>query len=190
MTDSKTTKRCPRCQRFLAETAFSPSKRRKNGTHCRDCQADYYRSPEQKAKSAARAAKPEYKERQARYRSKPEYKARKAAYDADPDNRAKATAYRSTLEYKEQRADTELRRLYGLTLAQKLATIEAQSGCCALCGKPFGTTGQRRPHIDHDHTTGVVRGIIHGGCNTALGLMGDDLASVLKAAEYLKKAVD
>lgn len=42
-----------------------------------------------------------------------------------------------------------------------------QVGLCALCGKPFST---KNPGVvDHDHKTGHVRGLLHRGCNAALG---------------------
>src|SRR5690606_6004421 len=40
----------------------------------------------------------------------------------------------------------------------------AQKGICAICGINEATD------IDHDHRTGVVRGILCNGCNTGLGM--------------------
>lgn len=37
----------------------------------------------------------------------------------------------------------------------------AQSGCCAICGHPI----EGWPHIDHDHKTGRIRGLLDGYCN-------------------------
>lgn len=55
---------------------------------------------------------------------------------------------------------------------QELASLtsqlrKAQRNCCALCGKPF--TAKDGPVADHDHTTGVIRGILHRSCNGAEG---------------------
>jgi len=50
---------------------------------------------------------------------------------------------------------------YGLTLEQLDTWLEFQGECCALCGKHL-----RLPfHIDHDHDTGVIRGLLHARCN-------------------------
>lgn len=69
-------------------------------------------------------------------------------------------------------------KLYGLTLAQYDAIIARG---CALCG-----THERQLCVDHDHITGVVRDALCKGCNTGLGLFGDDPARLRAAADYLE----
>lgn len=39
--------------------------------------------------------------------------------------------------------------------------------------------------VDHDHETGKVRALLCGNCNTALGLLGDDVARIERAATYV-----
>lgn len=43
--------------------------------------------------------------------------------------------------------------------------LEAQGGVCAICGNP---PKSRRLHVDHDHRTGKVRGLLCFRCNRAL----------------------
>jgi len=50
---------------------------------------------------------------------------------------------------------------------EREARIEAQGGCCALCGAPI--LDGDRVHLDHCHDTGVLRGSLHGSCNLLLG---------------------
>lgn len=57
-----------------------------------------------------------------------------------------------------------------------------QEGLCAVCGEPSGR------HVDHDHTTGEVRGIVCFNCNRGLGYFGDDLRMFYLAADYLEQA--
>jgi predicted nucleic acid-binding Zn ribbon protein len=76
--------------------------------------------------------------------------------------------------------------LYGLTPEHYDEMMTTQGNACAICrstewpGKHPGT-----PHVDHDHTTGEVRGLLCGPCNTGLGQFGDDPARLRAAIEYL-----
>ncbi|MCA1845042.1 MAG: endonuclease VII domain-containing protein [Actinobacteria bacterium] len=58
---------------------------------------------------------------------------------------------------------------------------------CAICGRP------PRPdislHVDHEHETGRVRGLLCFPCNNALGLMHEDIALLWRAADYLSLPV-
>lgn len=45
--------------------------------------------------------------------------------------------------------------------------VQRQGNVCAVCGKPFTRTD--RPVLDHDHTTGLIRGALHNSCNGAEG---------------------
>jgi len=70
---------------------------------------------------------------------------------------------------------------YKLTLDQYESILESQGGRCAICNIVFTQT----PHIDHDHLTGKVRGILCRNCNHALGLIGDSPMLALGLAKYL-----
>ena len=53
----------------------------------------------------------------------------------------------------------------GVTSADYDRMLAAQGGVCAICGSPPKT---RRLHVDHDHATGKVRGLLCHRCNRAL----------------------
>jgi len=59
-----------------------------------------------------------------------------------------------------------------------------QDGKCGICERDLITA--RRVHMDHDHATGSVRGLLCHNCNCGIGLLGDTKEAVLKAAAYLK----
>lgn len=61
--------------------------------------------------------------------------------------------------------ENKLRRDYGLDDEKKKALYDKQGGFCALCGDPFNG----KVHVDHDHLTGAVRGLLHPTCNLLLG---------------------
>jgi hypothetical protein len=81
--------------------------------------------------------------------------------------------YGGTREY-------HLRRRYGIGVADVDAMIEAQGGKCATCdGKP--------EHVDHDHATGKVRGVLCFNCNQALGNVRDDEMTLRRLGRYLRQ---
>jgi Recombination endonuclease VII len=61
--------------------------------------------------------------------------------------------------------------------------IHKQQSRCAICG-----TRLVSPHIDHDHATGTVRGILCPPCNHGLGHFRDSVINLRRAIKYLKRA--
>ncbi|MEV4708088.1 endonuclease VII domain-containing protein [Actinoplanes sp. NPDC049316] len=55
-----------------------------------------------------------------------------------------------------------------------------RGGVCAICG------GDDPQHLDHDHRTGEVRGILCFNCNGGLGQFRDDPVLLADAIAYLK----
>jgi Autographiviridae endonuclease VII len=60
--------------------------------------------------------------------------------------------------------------------------ITHQEGKCAICGE---FPNKKLCH-DHDHDTGLIRGLLCHNCNTGLGHFKDSEKLLLKAIEYLK----
>jgi hypothetical protein len=106
--------------------------------------------------------------------------AKNARMRADPIRHAK---------YKEYQKNVHMKRLYGITVAEKEAMMKGQNGLCLACASPFSTMqdGFRNPVVDHDHKTGKVRGILHNKCNRALGIFGDDIDGVMRVLAYLQR---
>ncbi len=59
--------------------------------------------------------------------------------------------------------------------------LTKQNNSCAICQKPFRKT----PHIDHDHKTGRVRGLLCATCNHGIGSLKDSIILLKRAAIYL-----
>jgi hypothetical protein len=109
----------------------------------------------------------------------------RAAYNAEhrDEKAAYSAAYRAT--HREETTAHRRERKYGLLPGEWDAMFAAQDNSCAVCGAD--DPGSRQGwHTDHDHGTGVVRGILCQGCNTGLGLFRDDPARLVAAIEYLE----
>lgn len=57
---------------------------------------------------------------------------------------------------------------YKLTLEQYDAMLTYQGGACYACGQPEHVKG-RSLAVDHNHQTGLVRGLLCSRCNPVLG---------------------
>lgn len=79
-----------------------------------------------------------------------------------------------------------LKNTYGLTADDVDRMRLAQGGKCAVCGSGFDCPGVVMC-IDHCHKTQKVRGLLCRKCNSALGLLGDDLEVVRSAVLYLSR---
>lgn len=73
-----------------------------------------------------------------------------------------------------------------ITHADYEAVLAAQGGVCGICGAATPDSGHRWFSVDHDHATGVVRGLLCGKCNRGIGLLGDSAEALDRAASYLK----
>lgn len=62
-------------------------------------------------------------------------------------------------------------RKYHITIATWLHLVANQHARCAICATQHEP---RALHIDHDHHTGAVRGLLCSTCNTGLGLLRID----------------
>jgi hypothetical protein len=188
-------KRCRDCGEDKPLEQFSPAKKNRDGrtSYCRDClrvRHQRYRDAQAggapRRRTGARASSADVKWCPACQQELPRTSFGKNRSNADgltgycrPCHAAKAKEtyirlYGSTREY-------HLRRRYGITSADYDAMVEAQGGLCALCR-------ERAPeHVDHDHVTGAVRGVLCSCCNQGLGNFRDSVASLRAAVDYLER---
>jgi hypothetical protein len=105
-----------------------------------------------------------------RYRAKPDVKARLAQHERDVHRL-----------YPERRKARKIKYLYGLTMARFTGLLATQGAKCAICEMDIS----RRPYIDHEHSTGIVRGMLCALCNYALGGFRDNPHLMRRAADYV-----
>jgi hypothetical protein len=73
---------------------------------------------------------------------------------------------------------------YGITVDDYDALFASQAGRCAICSTD-SPGGRGRFHVDHDHATGEVRGLLCTNCNAGLGQFKDDPDRLGAAIRYL-----
>lgn len=122
--------------------------------------------------------------------------AKKARYGADPqkeiarvkqwqqENADRLNAYRreynATPERKRKGRDAYYQRTYGISADEFDLLLEKQGGVCAICAGPDPK------HLDHDHATGEIRGILCVNCYHGLGKFFDDVDLLERAVAYLR----
>lgn len=79
-----------------------------------------------------------------------------------------------------------LMRKYGITAEDYDRMFQEQGGRCAICRTDqTGHKAHYRMHVDHDHLTGKVRGLLCNQCNVGLSNFKDDPELLRIAIEYL-----
>lgn len=121
------------------------------------------------------------------------YQANKALYaakskawrDANKE-RAKTNRKRHYEENKEHSLDYSrsytLKRKYNLTQAEYNVMLEKQNGTCAICFSKC----TRALAVDHEHSTGRVRGLLCNNCNRGIGHLKENVDTLKCAIDYLE----
>jgi len=154
-------KKCPHCNKNKNLSEFSKDKSRKSGrsSWCKSCLS---------------------KKQRERYKKNPS-KYRKIVQKHYIKNKDKILA--------DLRAKGRLRNL-----EQRKVSIDfynelfvSQNGCCFICGT-HAENAYKGLHIDHDHNSGEIRGLLCHKCNTALGLFQDNVDFLKIAIVYLNNS--
>ena len=71
---------------------------------------------------------------------------------------------------------------YGITWEDYKQMYVEQTGECLICDKKYD-----RLCIDHNHSSGYIRGLICRKCNSGLGQLNDDIRLLRKAVQYMEE---
>jgi endogenous inhibitor of DNA gyrase (YacG/DUF329 family) len=83
-----------------------------------------------------------------------------------------------------------LKSNYGLSAEHYSRMLESQKSKCAICFKEISgevNTKDLKAVVDHNHKSGIVRGILCLSCNSIVGYSREDRKVLLAAIDYLKK---
>jgi len=88
--------------------------------------------------------------------------------------------------------DAQIKRLYGVTGEEYAKMLHDQKGLCAICNQPetrsSRTVGEVcRLALDHDHDTGMIRGLLCHSCNTGIGKFKESPELLMSALAYLER---
>jgi len=160
-------KLCNKCLTSFPEQNFHKDKTKSDGLHsiCKYCQK---------------------KNKELR---KEEAKVVRQKYEKENKNKIKDywKEYNSNTDLKEKLKEKHLKKTYNLSLNELELLKQKQNYCCAICGTHENNCSRKTLFVDHNHTTGEIRGLLCSQCNSALGLMYDDISLLKNAINYLDK---
>ncbi|WP_081842766.1 endonuclease VII domain-containing protein [Actinomadura welshii] len=87
--------------------------------------------------------------------------------------------WRTTKNTTQSARHYHLRQKYGINDEDTQWLLKLQVGLCAVC------SDLPAEHVDHDHRTGMVRGLACAECNTGMGQLRDDPIALRRAADYV-----
>lgn len=160
-----TQKECNRCKEMLPAEDFYRLKASPDGLQytCKACQSKYRSEVRDPDGSKGRQKSAEWKLSQKH---------------SDPEG------------YARRQRSHNLMKLYGITVEVYEAMLEKQGGLCLCCGRPetalraCGTT--QNLSVDHCHRNGHVRGLLCRSCNTALGMVDDNIDLLNRLIAYVE----
>ena len=87
-----------------------------------------------------------------------------------------------------------LKTNFAMTYEEYQSMLQRQNGVCAICQQPPTVILKRNQTlralaVDHDHSTGKIRGLLCDVCNRALGQFKDNPAILFRAILYLSGGI-
>ncbi len=94
-------------------------------------------------------------------------------------------SYRKTRGYLQKKKNNwQTNGITDMTIDRYFQMVAEQDGRCAIC---FQKPLNMELGVDHDHKTGLSRGLLCTKCNTGIGFLGEDIARLMQAIKYIEK---
>ena len=87
---------------------------------------------------------------------------------------------------KEYTREMHLKLKYGLGIDEYNQMLKDQNNKCVICSYEFGQKAGDT-YVDHNHSTGKVRGLLCQHCNSGLGYFRDNEDNLAKGIKYLQE---
>lgn len=166
------TKECLKCNKIIPLSNFHRKTTSKDGRQplCKEC---------------------DYKARNQHYQKNKQLHLEKQRERLKPGTPAREKYLIYLREYREKNKlkmfYTHIKYKYGISREQYELLFKQQNGCCAICEKSQEQC-KYRLHVDHNHDSNIIRGLLCNDCNCALGLFKEQPLILQKAILYLEKS--
>jgi hypothetical protein len=102
------------------------------------------------------------------------------------NNPKKQAEYRKRHNTPESQRRRKYKSKYGITIDRYDEILKKQNGLCAICRGPYIGKGKYF-HVDHDHATSDVRGLLCSKCNILIGQAKESEDILQRAISYLRE---
>ncbi len=176
---------CSRCETDKAESDFHLDKSRPSGLsfYCKSC----IRLKDRLYNETFRAKKSSYNKK---YKDghKHEVALKQRDYYLRNRENLKSSARAYYHNNREKVLERERAKTYGVSVNDlRSFLLKFRSGGCSSCHQSFTESGYDKEAIDHDHETGEIRGLLHSGCNIALGFLKESPERCDALTRYIKE---
>lgn len=178
-------KKCSKCQTFLSYESFSKGSNGGYASYCKQCSHEYYKNRYERKLKKMRVTSTH---KQCRICE--ELKPHSEFASRDGKGRKTETYCKECRKfYGHERA----LRKHGILIDDYIDMMKSQNGVCAICNKK--EENGKRLAVDHDHSCCAgpsscgqcIRGLICFKCNTALGMINDNVEILKSMIWYLQK---
>lgn len=101
-------------------------------------------------------------------------------------NKVRLEAFKKKPVDPDKRRKHLLKYKYGVAYEWYEGLLQEQQGGCAICGSDVPAKGRKHLCVDHDHSTGAVRGILCSDCNIGISHFKDSPDRLRAAAKYIE----
>ena len=185
------TKICTKCNKEKPLTGFY-----KQRNKCKECCCKQKKKYNKKNKEKIAKTDKKYYEKNKdiiseknkiyREKNKENIKVKRKKWEEKNQIKIKNKRKKHYLENKDKAREQHLKYTYGITLKIYNEKLKEQKKRCDICGKHIKKE-KINLAVDHDHTTGQIRGLLCWKCNTSLGIYENGLIDLNKFEKYLDK---
>lgn len=118
-----------------------------------------------------------------KFRARPEQIQKRKEYNQLPHIKKREASKQRKTNHKNNR----FKRLYGISLEERNTLTKQQDFQCKICSMHESQLDDKGLSIDHCHKTGIIRGMLCGSCNRAIGLLKEDIQILRNAINYLEE---